>query len=83
LCGARAVVEVHGSIAAHLTRGRYAVRVELDGPALLEKADGRWRVVDFTRDGRRRSKALVFGPLAEQHQHGVSARVLAVDRSVA
>jgi hypothetical protein len=78
---ARAIVEIRGGYAGRLKRGTFAFRLSFDGPVFLEKSEGRWRVVDYTLEGRRRSQALVFGPLAEQRQQGVTARVLAIDRS--
>jgi hypothetical protein len=75
-----AVVMVVGEHRMKISRGFREYRRRLDGPALLEKLDGRWRVIDFTLDGRRRLVSIVRGHLAEQEQNGVTVSVLGVDR---
>src|SRR6266567_8257485 len=75
-----AVVMVRAEHHVRIPRGFREYRLRLDGPALLEKRDGRWRVIDFTLDGRRRLEAIVRGQLAEQEQNGVTVRVVGVDR---
>lgn len=77
-----AIVDVRASHRGKLKRGSAEYTVSLDGPATLEKLDGRWRIVDFTMDGRRRRDAIVFAGLAEQEHSGVTALVLGVDRTV-
>jgi hypothetical protein len=77
----RAVLQVRGEHNATIARGSYRFRASLDGPAVLEKIDGQWRIVDFTIAGRRRLQSLVLGPLAEQEHQDVVVRVVGVDRS--
>ena len=76
-----AVVEVRAAMRVAAVRGTWETEIRLDGPTVLERIDGRWVVVDLTASGRRRLESIVFGPLAEQEQAGVTVRVLGVDRS--
>jgi hypothetical protein len=76
-----AVVDARGTFSGILKRGSWRFDHELHGPVVLEKLDGRWRILDYSFDGRRQAEAIVLGPLAEQHQTGVTARVLAINRS--
>ena len=77
---ARAVVALRSPHRHTLKRGSNVVEQTLEGPVILEKRDGRWRIVDYAIDGRRRSRSIVIGPLAEQRQPGVTVEVLGFDR---
>ena len=55
-------------------------RYRFSGPVVLERVDGRWRLVDWAFQGRRRLESLVLGLLAEQTHGDVTVRVLGVDR---
>jgi hypothetical protein len=78
--GDRAVVDLRGESRSTLAGSTQEWRFSLNGPAVLERTEGEWRVVDYTLDGRRRSHSLVLGPLAEQERERVVVRVLGVDR---
>jgi hypothetical protein len=80
LAESHAVVEVRAAQRGSLVRGSWEYEVRLDGPAVLEKLDGGWRIVDLTQDGRRRLASIVRGPLAEQQRPEATVRVLGVDR---
>jgi hypothetical protein len=75
------VVDVRAGQRTTIPRGTYVWDTSFDGPAVLERDGDDWRIVDFTLDGRRRSHALVVGPLAEQEQEGLTLRILGVDRA--
>jgi hypothetical protein len=77
----RAVVDVRAAWTWKVRQGSYAASSRVDGPAVLEKQDGTWRIVDYVVDGRRRSDSLIFGVLAEQQQKGATVRILMVDRA--
>jgi hypothetical protein len=76
----RVVVDVRAGVLFTAARTSTQPQARFDGPAVLEKLDDEWRVVDFTIDGRRRSESLVFGPLAEQENGDVVIRILGADR---
>jgi hypothetical protein len=80
LHGDRAVVELAAGRTDRVKRGTHAFEHRYDGPVELRKVDGRWRIVDYVFNGRRRSAGLLLGPLAEQARDRVTVRVLAVDR---
>ena len=76
-----AVAELRAGIRVAIARGSWERQLRFDGPAVLEKLDGGWRIVDFTLNGRRRLESIVLGPLAEQTSGEVTVRVLGIDRS--
>jgi hypothetical protein len=81
LGSSRAVVDVRGVWTWTVRQGSHASSSRVDGPAVLEKQDGTWRIVDYVVDGRRRSDSLILGVLAEQQQKGAAVRILMVDRA--
>jgi hypothetical protein len=66
---------------ATVKRGSRAHEATIEGPVLLDKQDVGWRVVDYRVNGRSRAETVVLGPLAEQRQPGVTARVLGLQRA--
>jgi hypothetical protein len=78
----QAVVEIRAGETGSAKRGSGEYAVRYDGPAVLARIGGRWRIVDYMVMGRRRLEAIVLGPLAEQEQAGITVRVLGVDRGV-
>jgi hypothetical protein len=77
----RAVVDVRAVLSWKAVHGTFKGSYESRGPAVLEKIDGAWRIVDFDVAGMARSTSIVVGTLAEQHHEGATARVIALDRS--
>lgn len=75
-----AVVDIKARFEARLKRGSVEYVRRADGPVRLERLDGEWRIVDLVVEGRGRCDSIVLGTLAEQHQVGVTARVVGLDR---
>ena len=58
---------------------RQSDRLLIEGPMLLRRIDGVWKVADYSRNGRRRSESLRLHPPGTQEVDGVRVTALAAD----
>lgn len=82
--GDHAVAEIEARVVSdHLHRGRAKRRFvdRYDGPVILTRIDGQWRVTDYSDNGRMRSSS-IFTPEATAEAPGVHVRVRAVELAV-
>ncbi|HEY4348433.1 MAG TPA: hypothetical protein VGM80_12660 [Gaiellaceae bacterium] len=77
----QAVVQVHATFWWKLTHGSWTREYVSEGPAVLERVDGSWRIFDYMLGGVSRRDSIAVGELALQHRNGASVRVLALDRN--
>jgi hypothetical protein len=59
--------------------GQRRDRVLIEGPLLLRRSEGAWRVADYSRNGRRRSEAIRLRPMGAQEVDGLKVSALAAD----
>ena len=59
--------------------GQQRDRVLIEGPLVLLRSEGAWRVADYARNGRRRSEAIRLRPTGAQEVGGVHVSALAAD----
>jgi hypothetical protein len=79
--GDHAVAEIEARVVTdYLHRGRARQRFvrNYDGPVILTRVDGQWRVTDYCDSGRMRSSS-IFTPDATAETPGVKIRVRAVE----
>jgi hypothetical protein len=58
---------------------RQTDRLLIEGPMLLHRIDGVWKVADYSRNGRRRSESIRLHPPGAQEVDGVRVIALAAD----
>ena len=59
--------------------GQQRDRVLIEGPLLLRRSEGAWKVADYSRNGRRRSEAIRLRPTGAQEVDGLKFSALAAD----
>ena len=59
--------------------GRQRDRMLIEGPVLLHRTQGAWKVADYSRNGRSRSKSIRLRPTGAQEVEGLKVSALAAD----